>query len=284
MKLISLIIATVAAIALFMGFTKGKKYEVYIENLDSGDHPLKSFYIAGYYLNDTKLFKMRGKIAKALKREANILYGEVYCEYYAGLAWVQFLTFSLLAVCVSSLFASFAGAMFLLIGCLAIAAIWNLTLSKMKETLEKRSEDCVLEFPDMIAKLALLINSGMVLHDAWKLIAYGKEGELYDLMKKTCTYMDNGESDIAALYKFGVISDSPEIKKFASAIIQGLEKGNSGLADFLSAQANELWEHKRQVTLQKGEIAAGKLIIPLGLMFGGIIMIIVAAAMQSMSF
>ena len=64
MKLISLIIATVAAIALFMGFTKGKKYEVYIENLDSGDHPLKSFYIAGYYLNDTKLFKCVERLQK----------------------------------------------------------------------------------------------------------------------------------------------------------------------------------------------------------------------------
>lgn len=284
MQVISLIIATVSAVLLVIGNINGKAYEVYIENLDTGDHPLKSFYVIGYYLSEKKFFKMRGKIGKSLKKQASILYGEVYHEYYAGLAWVQFLTFSLLIICIASILASFGGVMFLLIGLLGIAASWNITLSKMKETLEKRSEECVLEFPDMIAKLALLINSGMVLHEAWQLIAYGKNGELYDLMKKTCTYMDNGESDMAAIYKFGVLSDSPEIKKFASAIIQGLEKGNSGLADFLAAQANELWEHKRQLTLQKGEIAAGKLIIPLGIMFGGIIMIIVAAAMQSMSF
>lgn len=73
-------------------------------------------------------------------------------------------------------------------------------------------------------------------------------------------------------------------EKFTSAMVQGIEKGNSELADFLVSQASELWAHKRQLALQKGEIAAGKLIIPLGLMFGGIIMIIVAAAMQSMSF
>ena len=269
---------------LMIGMSKGKKYGAYIENLDEGDHPLKEFYVIGYYLSGLKLFKLGGKLGQDLRKQSSILYGEVYQEYYAGLAWAQFLTFAILAICIASTFAAFAGTMFLLIGVLAILAIWNMTLSKMKETLQKRSEDCVSEFPDMIAKLSLLINSGMVLHDAWKLIAYGKDGELYELMKRACTYMDNGESDMAAIYKFGVISDAPEIKKFSSAIIQGMEKGNSGLAEFLANQANELWQHKRQVVLQKGEVAAGKLIIPLGIMFAGIIMIIISAAMQSMTF
>ncbi len=136
----------------------------------------------------------------------------------------------------------------------------------------------------MVSKLSLLINSGMVLREAWSVVANGKDGPLYDLMKKSCECIENGESDTAAIHKFGVLSDSPEIKKFTSAMIQDIKKGNSELSDFLLSQSAELWSHKRQLALQKGEVAAGKLIIPLGLMFGGIIMIIVAAAMQSMSF
>jgi tight adherence protein C len=163
-------------------------------------------------------------------------------------------------------------------------AIWNLSMSKMKEAVAKRRDACVLEFPNMVSKLSLLINSGMVLREAWYLVANGKEGVLYDLMKKACEFMENGESDVAAIHKFGVLSDSIEIKKFTSAMVQGMEKGNSELADFLVSQASELWAHKRQLALQNGEIAAGKLIIPLGLTFAGIIMIIVSAAMQSMSF
>jgi len=282
MTLISLIIATISTVMFIIGLAKGKPNEVYIQNLDEGEHPLKSLYIVGYYLSQKKLFRLKGKLLQDLKKQATIIHGEVYYEYYVGLAWAQFLTFSLIALCISSVLASFAGALFLLIGILAIAAIWNLTLSSMKELLEKRSEDCVLEFPDMIAKLSLLINSGMVLHDAWRLVAHGKEGELYDLMKKSCVFMDNGESDIVAIHKFGVISNSSEIKKFSSAIIQSLEKGNSELSDFLANQANELWEGKRQRTLQKGEIAAGKLVIPIGIMFAVIIMIIISAAMQGM--
>lgn len=136
----------------------------------------------------------------------------------------------------------------------------------------------------MVSKLALLINSGMVLREAWHVTAYGKEGTLYTLMKQACEDMENGESDIGAIYKFGITSDSASIKKFTSAMIQGMQKGNSELADFMVSQTSELWAHKRQMALQQGEVAAGKLIIPLGITFAGIIMIIVSAAMQSMSF
>ena len=103
-------------------------------------------------------------------------------------------------------------------------------------------------------------------------------------MKQACEDMENGESDIGAIYKFGITSDSASIKKFTSAMIQGMQKGNSELADFMVSQTRELWAHKRQMALQQGEVAAGKLIIPLGITFAGIIMIIVSAAMQSMSF
>ena len=168
--------------------------------------------------------------------------------------------------------------------CLALAAIWNICVSKMKETVTARREDCEDEFPNMVAKLCLLINSGMILHEAWQVVAYGKEGTLYDLMRSACEDMENGTSDRDAIYKFGVLTDSSDIKKFTGNVISGIEKGPKELADMLLAQTSELWTHKRQVSLQKGEIAAGKLVIPLGITFAGIILIIVSGAMQSMSF
>ena len=136
----------------------------------------------------------------------------------------------------------------------------------------------------MVSKLSLLINSGMVLREAWYFIAESKKGPLYDLMKETCEFMNNGESDQSAINKFGILSDSREIKKFTSSLIQSLEKGNSDLVDFMLSQVTEQLEHKRQIMLQKGEVAAGKLIVPIGIMFAGVIMIIMAAALQNMSF
>jgi len=287
-NLILLVLASLSTILFIIHLAKGKQYTTLVENLDSSEYFLKDLYIIGFSLSNTKMFRLRGKLERDLKKHAKLVWDNIYYEYYANLAWAQFLSLSLLILSVGLILSTLIGgeAALLIFGITAlfVMAIWNLSMSKMKEAVEKRRDECILEFPNMVSKLSLLINSGMVLREAWYLVAKGKEGALYELMKKACECMDNGDSDVAAIHKFGVLSDSIEIKKFTSAMVQGIEKGNSELADFLVSQASELWAHKRQLALQKGEIAAGKLIIPLGLMFGGIIMIIVAAAMQSMSF
>lgn len=287
-RLIFLILATVCILLLILALGKGKAYQPMVENLDSDQYFMKDWYTIGFYLNTLGPFRLRGKLEGDLKTSARLVFGNVYFEYYASLAWAQFLTFALLVLAIGFTFCSFLGTtgalFFLVIICLFVAALWNLCVSKMKETVTARREDCEDEFPNMVSKLCLLINSGMTLHEAWYVVAEGKNGILYELMRTACQDMDNGDSDRAAIYKFGVLTDSADIKKFTGNVISGIEKGPKELADMLLSQTSDLWAHKRQVALQKGEIAAGKLIIPLGITFAGIIMIIVSGAMQSMSF
>lgn len=287
-RLVLLIVSTVCALLFLVALIKGKEMHVMVENLEDSGYFLKNLYIAGFALNEMKLFRLRGKLGRDLKKNSKLLYDNIYFEYYAHVAWAQFLTLSLLTAAIGfSLCSMIPGDgiyIMPLIVVLFLAAIWNLSLSKMKEEVAKRKDACDAEFSNMVSKLSLLLSSGMVLRDAWYYVANGKEGPLYDLMKHSCDEMDNGESEKEAIRKFGVLTDSMEIRKFTSALIQSTEKGNSELVGFMRAQVTEQWAHKRQVALQQGEIAAGKLVIPLGLMFAGIILIIVAAAMQSMTF
>lgn len=288
LNFILLLLASIATGMFLVNLARGKQYGYMVESLDGGEYFLKELYVVGFSLNDGKIFKLRGKMERNLKKQAKLLWGDRYYEYYANLAWAQFLSLTLLVVSVGFSLSGFLKTeqipILLILVLLFVAAFWNLSLSRMKEKVQQRREACEAEFPNMVSKLALLINSGMVLREAWHVTAYGKVGTLYTLMKQACEDMENGESDIGAIYKFGVTSDSASIKKFTSAMIQGMQKGNSELADFMVSQTSELWAHKRQMALQQGEVAAGKLIIPLGITFAGIIMIIVSAAMQSMSF
>lgn len=287
-RLILLILATISIILLIIAIVKSKPYQPMVENLDSDDYFMKDWYTIGFSLNSMKLFHLRGKLEADLKTQAKLVFGNVYFEYYANLAWAQFLTFVILILSIGLTFCSFGDVssvvFFLIIILLAIAAAWNICVSKMKETVAKRREECEDELPNMVAKLCLLLNAGMTLHDTWKTIAYGKEGTLYEMMRWACQQMDNGDSDRSAIYKFGVLTDSSEIKKFTGNVIAGIEKGPKELSNILLAQSSELWAHKRQTALQKGEIAAGKLIVPLGITFAGIIMIVAVGAIQSMSF
>ena len=101
-------------------------------------------------------------------------------------------------------------------------------------------------------------------------------------MRKVNEEIDNGTSEIDALYNFANRCVTPEIKKFTSFIVQGLEKGSKDLANALTNQTRELWELKKQNTLRQGELASSKLMIPLMVMFIGILIMIIGPIMTNL--
>ena len=166
---------------------------------------------------------------------------------------------------------------------IAGAGIWISQIDQMKQMVAKRRDACLYEFPNVISKLALLVSSGMVLFQAWKTVAESKEGQIYDIMRDACRNVSNGMSEADAYYRFGVLTDCQDIRKFSGMLVQSLEKGGSELTGFLMQQSKELWSQKRQLALQKGDEAAAKLLIPTVLMLAGILLIILSAVVMSMT-
>jgi len=94
-------------------------------------------------------------------------------------------------------------------------------------------------------------------------------------MQTTVNEMNNGVSEIDAMFNFGSRCIIPEIKKFTSTIIQGMTKGNSELTAMLQEQSKEVWQLKKQLVRREGEKAASKLLIPICVMFVGILIMII---------
>ena len=287
MQAIVLGAGTLLAVLFILFALLGGKYSSAVDWLDNNEYPLSDLYVVGFMWESTPILRLRGKIGRRLRNEARLLYGEKYGEYYALLTWAQMITLVQLFAAVMMLLAGFAdeesAGLLMLSVLLVCAGVCSNYLDSMKTKLKKRADACVEELPETISKLALLVNSGMVLREAWTRVAYGKDGEIYTLMRQTCEAMANGSSDKDAIFLLGVLSNSPEIKKFSSAMIQGMEKGSRDLVLFLVQQSTELWSDKKQRMLQKGEVAAGKLLIPIALMFAGILIIIITAALSGMS-
>lgn len=289
MNFVFLILGTVLSILFVVLMIKGKRYDEMLEPLEMDIFPLKSIYSAGLALTNTTFAKMQGKIADSLRKDSGLIYEKKYAEFYAQVIWAQVLSFVMFVLAV---FFDLAGLMRDSTGALLFGGFGLITAGLFgyyfytytRKKVENRRTECEIEFPNAISKMALLVNSGVILHTAWETVSYGKEGSLYDFMKRSCEEMNNGKSEIDALHDFGVLTDSDEIKKFTTALIQDLERGGGELPNFLANEASELWNLKRQKLLQKGEKASSALIAPIGLMFVGVILIIIAAAMQSMSF
>lgn len=285
MSIVILALGTVFSIIFLVFLFKGGKYDYMIGPLDSDVFPLKFLYSVGFAIQDIKIFRLRGKLGGQLRNAAALFYGKKFGEFYARAIWAQVLSFVLVCLALMFLIAGlFSGdmcAFFAVTGVVLAALAAYYFITYLQNKLAERQAACEGELPNAISKLALLVNSGVTMHEGWKMVAFGKEGVLYDLMRKSCEAMDNGRSEIDALYDFSVLSNSPDVKKFTSALIQSIERGGGELPIFLANQSGELWSQHRQRLLQKGEQAASALLMPIALMFFGVMLIVIASAVQS---
>ncbi len=262
------------------------KYDEYIEPLDSKEFMFCEIYGVGFKLLDMFKFDYKNKTARETYEQITILYGEKYADFYLRVYYAQkiSLTFLMLSVmCAISSLASGTDKFAILGIAVVVAGVVYYYFTKLPENqIKKRSETFLLEFPNAVSTIALLVNSGMILREAWREVSFSGENLLYFEMRKVNDDIDNGVSEADALYAFANRCVTPEIKKFTSFIVQGLEKGSKDLADALKNQTDELWENKKQLTLQKGDMAASKLLIPLMIMFVGVLIMIMGPIMTNL--
>lgn len=256
-------------------FVLGLKHAHLFDVLDEKEYPFKEIYFVGYAMLNVFHYKYKSKHDRKLRKEVGVLYGEKYADYYIRVIHSQGLTLAftilMLAVPLYGLADSFV--VMIVIVVFAFTAFYyyeTLTVNKIT----KRSEEMLSDFADVVSKLALLTNAGMIMREAWEEVAYTDDSVLYQEMQRAVDEMKNGVSDVDALFNFGTRCVIPEIKKFTSTIIQGIVKGNSELVLMLKEQSKEVWMLKRQNVKRQGEKAASKLMIPIMIMFLGIIIMI----------
>lgn len=267
--------AVFLAIWVFL-MLKGSKSSALFDPLDEKEYRLKDTYIVGYAIMEMMNYQYKSKGDRRLRKELEILYDEKYADYYMRVIYAQKVTMAytvfVFAFPLYGLTDSIAG---LLLGFLFAGLAYYYFGTLTQKTILARSEEMLSDFSDVVAKLALLTNAGMILREAWEKIAYTGESVLYIEMQRSVDEMNNGKSEVDAFYDFGVRCIIPEIKKFTSTIVQGLVKGNSELAAMLQQQSKEVWAEKKQLARRKGEKAASGLMLPIVIMFIGILVMVI---------
>ena len=109
----------------------------------------------------------------------------------------------------------------------------------------------------------------------------GAEHPLYEEMKLTCREVDSGVSEMRAIERFGERVGLHRYRKFCSLITQNLQKGTRGLGQLLECEAADAFEERKNLAKKYGEEAGTKLLLPMLLMFGIVVVIIMVPAMMS---
>lgn len=146
---------------------------------------------------------------------------------------------------------------------------------------KKRQEKLISQYPQLVGILTTFLESGMSLRYAVIRIAEEQlagSDPLKGEVNKLSARIKRGESLPEALQAFARGCGTRQYRKFSSLLLQNLEKGNSGLLQMLDMEVQETEAMRLTLAKRKGEQAQTKILLPLTLLLGLVIVIIMAPA------
>lgn len=178
-----------------------------------------------------------------------------------------------------------------LLGMTILIGILFVALQKQKEAEKKqeRKQQMIRDYPEIMNKLTLLIGAGMIVRRAWKKIVEDYETEkeqwgiryAYEEMKQTVFEMDSGISEAESYERFGRRCNVQQYMKLGTLLSQNLRKGTKGLSQILKIEAIQAFEERKAYAKRLGEEAGTKLLFPMFLMLGIVLVIIIVPAFMS---
>ena len=300
--IVSIIICVVFLLIFLVFYLKSKGvYDEYVEYLDKEEYGLKDFIPIGLAMNELEIF---GKIMplslhSALARHNNQVYQKILeirgpkeAEFYHFIHNGYRMAVGLIAAvgvsvigAIQSAQGSTDGLIFTGGAVAAFFAVPFLVDSSLKGTIEKRRLSIQMEFPEFVNKLTLLVNAGMTISKAWEKIINENKREhiLYDEMRYALAEIKAGRPEGIAYEEFARRCHVKEVTKFVSVIVMNLKRGGSEVVPVLREQGRECWEMRKNAAKAIGEQASTKILIPMMIMFLGIVLIVATPAVMSMT-
>ena len=277
-------IGTAFVLLLITLFVKYKNiYDDMIVVLNKNKFILADMYFIGMGFIELFHINLRSNIGRKKEKKIAEIYGSKYAAFYHYCIIGGQITYILTLIPIGC----FIGAMTrdVLYAALAMGATIAIVAyldSEVNKAVDKRRDEIMIEYPEVLSKITLLVNAGMIVREAWIQVAFTGETALYKEMQTTSEEMNNGVSDADALYNFSQRCAIKQIRKFASVLSQNLQKGGSELANSLKYMNVESWEEKKYEAKRKGELAGQKLMLPLTIMFIGILFMVMVPIFNNM--
>lgn len=172
----------------------------------------------------------------------------------------------------------------------AMCAILFVKTKEPEKDLVKRGEEMMEDYPEIIAKLTLLIGAGLTIRGAFGRIVEGYKAKVRDGQAKRYAYeemilcvheMENGIGEQDAYRHFSVRCREQKYVKLAAVLDQSSRLGASGIVTQLLAESKDAFEERKNSAEKKGEEAGTKLLVPMFLMLAITMVVIIVPAFLS---
>lgn len=305
--MIQIIIAAVVFV-VFCGnflicYVKSKgQYDDYMDAVDKKEYGLKDFLPLGLWFSEQGFenrilpaaaqgayAKYRNQVYRRILELRGAKYAGFYHMIHEGYRMAMGILVSAGASLVGLIMAvqgdSSNAMLFSAASVIAFIGLPFVTDKGLNDQIEKRRLEIRMEFPEFVNKLTLLVNAGMTISKAWEKIITDnkKDNVLYREMTMAMGEIKAGKPEAVAYEEFARRCQVKEVTKFISVILMNLRRGGAEVIPVLKQQGTECWEMRKAAAKQMGEEAGTKILLPLMIMFLGIILIVATPAVLSFS-
>lgn len=181
----------------------------------------------------------------------------------------------------------YTGVSLMLAGCICAVVFYVMKDYDLHKNVEKRRKELVNTYPEIVNRIALYTGAGMTVRNAWIKTAYdykqrkeqgGRYRFAYEEMLVTCHELESGISEEAAYQRFGKRCAVKQYMKFGTLLSQNLMKGNSAMLKQLRQEADAAFLDRLNSARILGEEAGTKLLFPMMLLFGMVLLLIMIPA------
>lgn len=180
----------------------------------------------------------------------------------------------------------------LLLGILAAGLVWVRNRNAGKEQEKKRERELLLDYAELLSKMTVLTGAGLTVRNAWgrmtqdyeqaKMSGRQKPRAAYEEMSRTCSRLRNGMSEGEAYKEFGRRCKLPSYLKLAGLLEQNCRSGTKNLREIFRTEMEDALEQRKNLARRLGEEAGTKLLVPLFLLLGVVMIMIMVPAMMTL--
>lgn len=177
---------------------------------------------------------------------------------------------------------------FLLLGILSAVLIQAKEEIDKQNRTRKREQLLLLDYSEIVSKLVVYIGAGLTVRGAWERVAAGYEEAVrqgkrgvrpaYEEMVRTARQLSTGQSEGRAYSEYGRRCGIQSYVKLSALLEQGQKNGSRQLRPALEIEMATAFEQRKNLAKKLGEEAGTRLLLPLLLMLGVVMVIIVVPA------
>lgn len=180
----------------------------------------------------------------------------------------------------------------LLLGVILAALCYGKEQADEREREKNRERELLLDYPELLSKLMVLMGAGLTVRGAWERMVKDYEEAVrlgrqrrraaYEEMGQTWHQLQNGMAEGTAYREFGKRCRLQPYLKLSSLLEQNRRTGSKNIRAILQTEMADAFEQRKNLARRLGEEAGTKLLLPLFMMLGIVMVMIMVPAMMTM--